>query len=568
MFTSAPVSHETFPRSSLIALLLILAIVWFSSLDQRKLIKPDEGRYAEISREMTVSGDWVTPRLNDLKYFEKPPLQYWATAAAYEVFGLQEWAARLWTALTGFLGILLTGYTATRLYGSRTGVIASAILASSALYVLLGHINALDMALSFFMTATLFCSLLARSNSDPRVQRRWMLTAWAAMGLAVLSKGLIGIVLPGAVLMIYLVLSRDWALLKMLEWWRGPWLFLVIAAPWFVMVSVRNPEFSHFFFIHEHFERFLTTEHRRDGAWWYFVPILLGGSLPWLTVMGPALFSSLVRPFRPAPLMHSMPYSDRRFKPEWMLLIWAVFIFVFFSASSSKLPAYILPIFPALAILFARAAASLNRKQLLTHLALLAVLALAALVLVFKLTGLRQFENASPAYLGYREWLMFCFGGWLIGMALTAVLAWWNRLTAAILALALIGLLTWTGILLGHEQLRGTTSSYDLSQAIAPELRKAGQPVPFYSIGMYDQTMNYYLGRTVTLVEHRDEMDFGLQQEPSKWIPDMATFEQRWRNDPQAFAIMAPDIFAKLQALALPMRVIFRDTSRVVIAKI
>ncbi len=557
-----PLSSETLPRRSLIVLLLILAIIWFGSLDQRKLIKPDEGRYAEISREMAVSGDWLTPRLNDLKYFEKPPLQYWATAAAYEAFGTHEWTARLWTALTGFFGILLTAWTAAKLYGPRTGVIAGAILASSALYVLLGHINALDMALSFFMASTLFCTLLARHSEEPRAQRRWMLATWAAMALAVLSKGLIGIVLPGAVLVLYVILSRDWALIKMLEWLHGPLLFFLIAAPWFVWVSIQNPEFPHFFFIHEHFERFLTTGHQRVGAWWYFLPILFSGCLPWLTMLPSALISSLVRP---APL--TLSSSNRGFKPELMLLVWAVFIFVFFSASSSKLPAYILPIFPALAILFARSVASLNRKQLLIHLALLAVLALAALIIVFKLPELRQFRNPSPTYLAYREWLIFCFAGWLLGIALSIVLAWRNQTTAAILGLALISLLTWTSVLLGHEQLRGTTSSYELSHAVIPEIEKAGAPTPFYSIGMYDQTMNFYLGRTVTLVIHRDELDFGLQQEPLKWVPDLPTFEQRWRSDAQAFAIMAPEVFATLQELALPMRVIFKDQNRVVIAK-
>ena len=103
-----------------IALLLVLAVVWFGGLGHRKLIKPDEGRYAEIPREMVASGDWLTPRLNELKYFEKPPLQYWTTAIAYETFGVHEWTSRLWTALTGFLGVLLVGFTAARLYDRKT----------------------------------------------------------------------------------------------------------------------------------------------------------------------------------------------------------------------------------------------------------------------------------------------------------------------------------------------------------------------------------------------------------------------------------------------------------------
>lgn len=100
-------------------LVIAVAAIWFSNLEYRKLIKPDEGRYAEIPREMVASGDWVTPRLNDLKYFEKPPLQYWATAAAYTVFGEHQWSSRLWTALTGFAGLLLVWFAGLRLFGAR-----------------------------------------------------------------------------------------------------------------------------------------------------------------------------------------------------------------------------------------------------------------------------------------------------------------------------------------------------------------------------------------------------------------------------------------------------------------
>src|SRR5215210_7760152 len=124
-------------------LCLLLALIWFATLDYRKLIKPDEGRYAEIAREMAQSGDWVTPRLNGIKYFEKPPLQYWAGAAAIDQFGPQEWAARLWPALTGALGILLAWFTGWRLFGARAGMFAGIVLGSSLMYVAVGHLNTL-----------------------------------------------------------------------------------------------------------------------------------------------------------------------------------------------------------------------------------------------------------------------------------------------------------------------------------------------------------------------------------------------------------------------------------------
>ena len=195
--------NPSLSRRTLWLLLLALVVIWFGNLEYRYLIKPDEGRYAEIPREMVASGDWVTPRLNDLKYFEKPPLQYWATAVAYEVFGEHQWTSRLWTALTGLAGVLLAWFTGTRLFGREAGLYAALILGSSSLYALMAHINTLDMGVTFFITLGIFSLLLAQQKSAQVYRRNWMLLAWAALALAVLSKGLMGVILPGAALFLY-----------------------------------------------------------------------------------------------------------------------------------------------------------------------------------------------------------------------------------------------------------------------------------------------------------------------------------------------------------------------------
>jgi len=193
---------SSFSAKLLSAFLLALVIfVWFGTLDYRNLVRPDEGRYAEIPREMAASGDWLTPRLNNLKYFEKPALQYWATAAAYTIFGEHHWTARLWSALTGFAGLLLAWFTARRLWGETAGMYAALVLASSVLYAAIAHINTLDMGVTFFMFLGLAGFLLAhRDGADDGENRLWMHVVWAALALSVLSKGLIGMVLPGAVL--------------------------------------------------------------------------------------------------------------------------------------------------------------------------------------------------------------------------------------------------------------------------------------------------------------------------------------------------------------------------------
>src|SRR5690349_21212872 len=307
---------------------------------QRPLANPDEGRYSEISREMATTGDWVTPRLNGIKYFEKPPLQYWAGAAAMERFGVHEWTARLWTALTGALGILLAWLAGTRLFDVRTGMFAAVVLGSSLMYVAIGHLNTLDMGLTFFLFAALCAFLLAHQDiATDRANALWMHVAWAAMGAAVLSKGLIGVVLPAATLVLYSIVQRDLMLWRRLHLITGSILFLAVCAPWFVVVSLRNPEFPWFFFVHEHFLRYTTTVHQRMEPWYYFVPLFIAGALPWLIVALDAIWRS------------ALPEPRARFHVRRFLLIWCVFAFVFFSISGSKLPSYILPLFPALALL-------------------------------------------------------------------------------------------------------------------------------------------------------------------------------------------------------------------------
>ena len=280
-------------RKSMLALAAILAFSWFVTLDYRDLIRPDEGRYAEIAREMLVTGDWMTPRLNGFKYFEKPALQYWATAAAFSAFGVHEWTARLWAALTGLTGIFMVGFTGARLYGRAAGLYAAAISASCVLYVFVGHLNTLDMGLSFFLCMSVCAFVIAQQDAQSdRGRRVWMLLAWASAALAVLSKGLIGILLPGGALLLYILLQRDWGRLRQLNLLSGAALFIAISAPWFILVSLANAEFFRFFFIHEHFERFLTKTHGRFQPAWYFVPILLGSMVPWTLTMIPALARS------------------------------------------------------------------------------------------------------------------------------------------------------------------------------------------------------------------------------------------------------------------------------------
>src|SRR6185312_15355150 len=183
----------------LLALLAVVALAIALDNLERPLANPDEGRYSEISREMALSGDWVTPRLDGIKYFEKPPLQYWATAASFEVLGASEPAARLYVFACGFLTLLVTGYTAWRLMGADAGLASMLALVASPYFMGLGGIITLDMGLTLWTTTTVCAFLIAEdARTSPGARARWLALAWAAMALAVLSKGLVGIVFAGA----------------------------------------------------------------------------------------------------------------------------------------------------------------------------------------------------------------------------------------------------------------------------------------------------------------------------------------------------------------------------------
>ncbi len=545
---------EKISRRGLLILFVAFAAAWFCNLGYRHLAKSDEGRYAEIPREMVASGDWLTPRLNGYKYFEKPALQYWATAAAFSAFGQTEWAARLWPGLTGFFGVLLVFWFGNRLLGPPAGLYGAAVVASSAIYVSIGHMLTLDMGLTLFMSASVFSIALAqRDQASEAERRRWMLLAWAAAALAVLSKGLIGIVLPAGAVALYVLVERDWKILARLHVAPGALLFLAIAAPWFVAVSIVNPEFFRFFFIHEHFERFLTRVHRRDEPAWYFIPVLLAGVLPWILSLFPALW----RAWRRSP--------DAAFQPKRFLLLWCALVFVFFSASGSKLASYILPIFPALALLIGSTLASSGPRFALAQAAVAGLLALALATAASQV--LRFATGRLPAELlaDYTSWLLAAAVVLLAAAAVSAWLALHARPQAAALALALGGFVSVQVATSGYEELSPAYSAYHIVQKIRDQLKP---DVPFYVVHAFDHTLLFYLGRTVTMVGFKDELAQPIAWEPKSFLPDSAAFARAWEGDPEAFAMFNSHFLAGfLETHPLSMRIVARDARRVIVTK-
>ncbi|KVG68027.1 glycosyltransferase family 39 protein [Burkholderia pseudomultivorans] len=544
-------------RIALVLLLIAFAVIWFAPLGLRHLIPSDEGRYAEMAREMFVTGDWITPRYNGYKYFEKPPLQTWLNALTFAWFGVGEWQARLYTALASFGGVLLVGFTGARLFNPLSGFLAAVVLACSPYWNLMGHFNALDMGLAFWMALSLCALLLAqRPGLRPAAVRGWMWTCWAAMAFAVLSKGLVGLILPGAVLVLYTLIARDWALWKRLYLVSGLVIFFAIATPWFVLVQQRNPEFFNFFFIVQQFRRYLTPEQNRPGPFYYFVPVLLVGFLPWLSVAWQSLRHAL-----------RMPRQPNGFSPMLVLLIWSAFIFLFFSASHSKLISYVLPVAPALALMIGAylplMTADRFRRHLLGYLVFFVV---AAFGIVF-LARLGDARTPNALYRAFQVWL---YAGLAVAAALTLAAAWLNRRAGAAAAITMFGA-AWLAFGTiggtGHDEFGRYSSGALIAPAVRAELAKLPPDTPFYSIEMLDHTFPFYVGHTTIMVQRQDELAFGISVEPNKWIPTVDEWVARWKQDTHALAIMAPGQYDTLVKQGVPMRVIARDNRRVIVEK-
>jgi len=339
-FTDFLTNRENSEKRDLAFLLSVFGVAFFQFLGRVPLIEPDEGRYAEIPREMLELGDFITPHLNYVKYFEKPPLHYWLNALSFKIFGENAFAARFPGALMGLLTVLITYHMGRRLFGRREGLLAALILGTSIGFIIQARIDITDMTLTCTLSAALAFFIMAAREGESRKGVYYHLFYFFA-ALAVLTKGLIGIVFPGAIIFLYMLSTRNWRLLKEMRLLTGIPLFLVVCAPWFIMVSLKNPEFPRFFFIREHFERFTTTVHHRKKGIWFFVPVLLGTMLPWSFFI-PAAVRGVWRERQSA-----------EGKTRLYLFIWVAFIFLFFSISDSQLEPYILPIFPALALLCA-----------------------------------------------------------------------------------------------------------------------------------------------------------------------------------------------------------------------
>jgi 4-amino-4-deoxy-L-arabinose transferase-like glycosyltransferase len=315
--------------------LWLVALAW-----ARPLSSPDETRYTDIPRWMMESGDWLVPRINGLPFAHKPPLYFWMEAALIKIFGLSSFVARL-PSLCASILICACVYKLVRDFkGEHAACWSVAVLAFSPLFYGGAQYADLDMLVASLITATITCALAATrcGPREPRKGQMLWLAAYAAAGLGVLAKGLIGIVLPGSVFVFYVALSGQWSLLWRAVSFPSLVLFTVIVVPWFVGMEHKLPGYAYHFFVFQHFTRYTTAGFNNPHGIWFYPAILLAGMLPW-TVASRELWHELVR---------KRPAAD---SVEALALIWLLVVVLFFSVPASKVVGYVFPALPAFAIL-------------------------------------------------------------------------------------------------------------------------------------------------------------------------------------------------------------------------
>jgi len=312
-------------------------IIYLVLLAVMPLMEPDEGRYSAIPDEMNSSGDYVTPHLKGTVYLEKPPLCYWATALSFKIFGENEFSSRLFSALCAWGCILLVYKMGTFFHGEKTGFYAAAVLTASLFPFAIGRLNILDMPLALFVSVAAWFGY--RYFSDGKYGKKNIHLFFLFCALAFLTKGLIGIVFPAAIVTMWLLLAGRWREILRLLSPTGIIIFLAVAGPWLFLVQRANKDFLWFFFVQEHFLRYTTTMHSRNEPIYFYVPVVIAGTMPWWAFLFPAVKESGVK------LVSLFASTERLF-----LLTWVGFIFIFFSISSSKLIPYIAPVFPPIAV--------------------------------------------------------------------------------------------------------------------------------------------------------------------------------------------------------------------------
>ena len=497
---------------------LLLCVLFFLHIGIRPLANPDEGRYAGMGLEMIRSGDWIVPHLNGLIYFEKPPLGYWCIALGEKIFGVTLFGARFFNALFSLLTCFVLYRFCKRFLSQKIGLWAAFIYGTCGLPFGMSQILTLDNALTFFLTTTLLLFSGGFLEENTKHARKYFLWAYVFMAFTVLTKGLIGIVLPGLIGLPWLIFTGHIKKLPKAHLLKGLLLFFVIATPWHFLAQQRYDCFFHFYFWHEHFERYLTTVHNRAKPFYFLLNAFLLGILPWLFFLPRALRTA----FKNMKMQQSKHIV-------WFVVLWSSLIVLFFIKSSSQLIPYILPAIPGVAILLAYGISQVDLSQVRIECLLWAIAyIISALALPYVLAKKAPVPTVLVA-------LAVCTV--LLGslMALLQVKKHTQRsfrllvLTTLLIYLLLPIYLPYCQRHCGYE-----TCTY---------LQKRGNgPFKIFCVYNYFDDLPFYLNQTVGVVDFiPEEHTLGLRTEPCDRYISMNKLREHWTQNEPCYAVVARD---------------------------
>lgn len=512
-------------------------------LGHHPLFTPDEGRYSEIAREMVATGDYITPRLNGVAFLDKPALYYWLQASAITLFGLKEWALRLWPALMGVIGCVSTLMIGRWLFNRHTGWLAAITLATSPIYYGGAHYANLDLEVAVLITLTLYALIAGlQFPAGEKTRSHFFLAAWILAALAFLTKGMIALAFPATITTLWLICSGQFRSLKEMLFFKGPLLFAALVLPWYFLVEKANPGFLRFFFIDQQVLRFLAHgDFNNQSAWWFYLPVVFAGFLPWSIFAAQAIKDAFNR--------KGLSGIDGFF------LLWLGTVLIFFSIPKSKTIGYILPIFPPLAILTARYLdhfwqENLKREKLGLSLFLLmswVVLPAITLITLFK-------HHAMGPWLLIAALILALMGGIVFTLARQSrsLGTGW----AAMAAGSILFCITFLGsaTTLNHDSLK------PLALQLNTHLQSGDEVVTYYK---YYQDLPIYLQRRITIVAdwqaadipERDnwvrEMWYGIRfQNTSDWLISEKTLWERWRSPRRVVVLLDKRRFQQFAALS------------------
>jgi 4-amino-4-deoxy-L-arabinose transferase-like glycosyltransferase len=546
----------------LLFLPFLVYIQIFYGLGDLGLVGPDEPRYAEVAKEMLQSGDCVTPRLSGQPWLEKPVLYYWLTAVSFLLFGVNEWAARLASALAALLATTAVVLVGRDWIGWRGGLQAGAILLSSTLFLSLARAASTDMLLTGALAAAwagwyflLFkdetpgqgqgpdLALTAAGQKPPRSEV-WLITmSYFWLALTVLAKGPVGLVLWGGVLATFLLLTRRLELIRVMRLGHGLGILALVAGPWYWLCFRANGKlFIQEFLLRQNFERFTTERYQHVQPFWFYFAVIFVGFFPWVF----QLFAPAARFFNRFAKLNFKRDSTR----ELYLWLWVIIPLVFFSLSKTKLPGYMLPTAPSIALLVARdfemassRTPSCSGKKWFRRTAFLQALAICLLGATLPLT--HHYLNIKIATSVSGLQAIFVVVG-ALGMVLTCLNR--NRLLLAsyVAATALV-------VIVIVNTLIPKLDSLESARQLASRVKQAGfygQPV--FLLGMsrkVEYGLNFYLSATTRVIYSEDDLK---STEPEAFLVTPTTFELK--STRSRFKVVFAEAFNSQKIMKLDSR--------------